>query len=102
MKLFILWYNSASHKRTRYWDGGFEAAKAPITVGKDEEGTEIKGLMVYPKPTWSYEKFEAHAGELAQIQDAENKAKFAGYTGLVIEPIDEFKVPIPPIMEVVH
>lgn len=97
MKLYFLWYNSKSHKKTRFWDGGFEYAmvKAAIAPG-------VEALIKVSKPTWSYDRKDAHLGELAEIQNAKTIAEAIGYTDLVIEPVDEYKVPIPPIMEVVH
>lgn len=97
MKLYFLWYNSKSHKRTRFWDGGFEPAMANIQMAPG-----VIALVKIPKPTWSYDKVHAHIGELAEIQNAKTIAEAIGYTDLVIEPVDEYKIPIPPIMEVVH
>lgn len=93
MTSYFIWYNSSSHKITRYFVGGEEI---PIST-QTPTGIVTK---IFLKPTWTDEKdsatiFDDNENGAAYAQALKTKAwcEQCGYKGLVIEPIDEQKLP---------
>jgi hypothetical protein len=102
MTSYFLWYNSMSHKKTRYFVGSEEV---PIEV-KTPVGT-LQGKAY--KPSWTYDKegmtiFDDNENGSAYQQGIKAKlwCQSCGYKGLVLEPIDELKLPSKEVQEKVH
>lgn len=76
IKSFILWYNSKSHSKTRYF------------VGLTQKPCQVHGS--HPAPAWTYDKEGATILDgAAEAQKAKFFAARCGYRDLVLEPIDE-------------
>lgn len=93
MTSYFLWYNSASHKKTRFFVG---SEGVPVPVQTPLGVVQIKAM----KPTWTDEKdgatiFDDNENGTAYAQGVKAKSwcESCGYTGLVLEPIDEQKLP---------
>lgn len=73
---YILHYESASHKKHRYF------------VGSIQKPCVVHGYHLYP--SWDYEKENATVleGE-KQAKDAKLFAEQCGYTDLILTPLDE-------------
>jgi hypothetical protein len=96
MKLYFMWYNSASHKRSRFYTG------TELIKMSQQVAPGIIATAQGEKPTWSYDKQDAHVDVLEEMTKAKEFANLCGYEGLVLEPIDEFKMFVPPIQETVQ
>ena len=74
-KSYILWYNSRSHGKTRYF------------VGSGQQPCKTHGFHV--KPMWTDDKHAATILDGNIGQQAKKFAEACGYKGLILEPIDE-------------
>lgn len=102
MTSYFLWYNSSSHKKTRYFVG---SESLPLEV-QTPKGV-MKGTAY--KPAWTDEKegatlFDDNGKDsgYAQGMRAKNWCEVCGYKDLVLEPIDEQKLPSKKITEKVQ
>lgn len=75
---YYMWYDSGSHKKTRYF------------VGMTSIKCANPACPTHPKPAWTYEKDGATIfDEYTEALKAKAMCQAFGYKGLQIEPIDE-------------
>ncbi len=94
MTSYILYYNSQSHKKTRYFVGS-ETVNIPCQF--HPKGHDVQ------KPSWTYDKEGATIFDSkGEGEKAKQYAEHCGYKDLVLEPIDEQTIPAKQVEETLH